>query len=101
GQTRARCPKGRAGADERPNQRAEVGRFIELLAPASLVPDDPPLREEPLSDVSRVRAKPLLRLPRLSGTGNSGTCLVMRGMHYPGLLGGEPRDYALLYVEFH
>lgn len=87
---------------ERLKRRDDLGKVLELLDPGSgCAEGDPPVVDYQLADVTKVRATPLLRVPRLSGRGGVGSALVVRAQEYTGLTGGEPYSYALLYSEFH
>lgn len=96
-------PEGQAVLDQRRQDRAWMRPALEALSPALVVEGDPPVRDVggALRDVSRARlVAPLLRLPRLSGRGGTGSALVASVRDYDGDSGGEPGPYVLVHVEF-
>jgi len=101
-------PEEQAVVDERAARKrldsARLVAVLEALSPGLVTPADPPLRElgRPLRDVSRAReAAPLLRLPRLSGSGGPGSALVASERDYDGDNEGAAGPYVLLHVEYH
>jgi hypothetical protein len=85
---------------ERESYRRTKRQVLEGMCPALAVEGD---RMNPIDDVIETTGarerNVLLRLPRASGLGWPGSALVVSRREYLGGVGGEARDYVLLFIE--
>jgi hypothetical protein len=82
--------------EERREHYRTIRGALEAMSPALMAEGDPRLKEDGLLPLKRTRTKPLVDVPRTSGTGVPGTHLIVSERDHDGV-----GAYALVYVTYY